>query len=323
ADYVNGTEEVVGKMRRMYDADTYSYTFNNANTTVTFTDAVGTDTYMELDVQPTTAPLTYVNNTDVNRKITLSYNFDSFNANIKAGYKPDELPETYEDGLSESDLKFFEADDQPMSEKLAGANYGRGTTGDLRYLSFEEIENSTGGVDGVVERGFTSGHDLVLRASNQMYSIASGRWSNPATWDEGREPTSLDNVTIADGTQVHAGGTAPNRDNYETDEVYREGVIVDGETPNTGFVKSITIQENAALVFGNSAFTYALATGAKITNNANGVVNSNSFSEFLNTAPGSFTGRGLIIYEGILRSNEITNSGLLWIDKNATVEVGD
>jgi hypothetical protein len=84
-------------------------------------------------------------------------------------------------------------------------------------------------VSGVVDVGpdnqrLDSGNDLLLRATRDtMRAIASGRWSNPFTWDEAREPEPIDRVII-DGFTVHAGFVRDN-DRYAVNEAYPDSLV--------------------------------------------------------------------------------------------------
>ncbi len=312
--YGDLSREVVGKMRRTIGVPA-AYTFNNTYTVVDYATLPDPGTYMELDVRPSTDPNLYDDTLDVHRKITMAFDDTLYVADITAGYKPAEVP-TFGDGLAQKNLKFYEADATEQEKMTGSGPYVRDTSGlVLRSVKLPGIEGTGSAVDGIVDKYFFATNDLKLRANNQMFSIASGRWSNPNTWDEYREPLSEDNVVISSTHQVHAGGTGSGgRDTYST----AEALTGDGGD----FVNSIVIQNDAALVLGGSLI-YDLTALGSITNNANVAVTVNNFANFLSTAPGSYASRGLIIYEGELRANDITNKGLLWINTGATVEVGD
>ena len=254
-------EEVVGSFRREFTtAAAGPYTFNNAETELTFTGAPDAAGYYQLNVQGGVSPLTYVEATDVNRKIVPTYAaaLGDVEYTIQAAYLFAENP-TFApnpDLLSLDNLKFFEADATPASEKLAGSNYGRANAVDgvsFGTLSLAGIIDGTGAVDGTIEKEFTSGHDLVLRASNTMFSIVDGRWSNPNVWDEGRTPEAEDNVEVR--TVVYVGidgpfaGTSGGDDDVATSNTKDEFEIY-GTDPAANKI-TIANLANSSLIIGN------------------------------------------------------------------------
>jgi len=81
---------------------------------------------------------------------------------------------------------------------------------------------------------------MLLRGSRDVLrAIASGRWSNPFTWDEAREPEPVDRVVI-DGFTVHAGYVRAN-DNYAIREKYFDSLATE---------VMIGVKPNSALLFG-------------------------------------------------------------------------
>jgi hypothetical protein len=269
-----GTENVVGKMRRTYATTTSTYAFNNYKTTIDFTTPAAAAGYYELDVTPSTAPINNDANT-INRKIVMNYDLTGWVASIQAGYLSTELP-AFSGGLNEDNLKFFEADGASAAniEKLAGTGYGRNKTDNIHHLSLAGILPGTGAVDGVVEKNFTSSHELEMRASNTMYSIADGRWTNKNTWDEGTVPTQVDNAEIRTSVYVGiagsfigtaaAGNTTPEYDYYGNTNVAAARTIT---------VANKTGAANPALIIGNEdnpdnyIFHTALNTDNSLINN--------------------------------------------------------
>ncbi len=207
--------EVVGRMQRNWTTGNTAYTFNNTKTTVVLTGgtaAGGTATdYFAMDVRPGVNPRQFNAETDVNRKIVMDYTsgFIGWSANVQVGYLPNTEKPSFTGtgaGLSIADLKYFEADDGGI-EKLGGTGYGTpNTTDPMSHMSMAGILPGTAPVDNIIEREFTSGHDLVLRANNTMYNIANGRWTNPNSWDEGRVPTAADNVELRYSVYVGIDG---------------------------------------------------------------------------------------------------------------------
>jgi hypothetical protein len=84
--------EIVGKMQRAISGTGVPYTFNNAQTQVTFT--AGTlPTTMTLAVFPQTSPNNYDNTKDVQRKVTVSWSgSNNWTATFRVGYKESDIP---------------------------------------------------------------------------------------------------------------------------------------------------------------------------------------------------------------------------------------
>ncbi len=244
-----GLNEVVGAFRRQYTTTaTGPYTYNNSGTLLTFTEAPDAAGYYQLFVEGSNNPRQFDNSTDVNRTITPTYaSLGNFTHTIQAAYLATELPGTWATDLGEANLKFFESDNSAI-EKVAGTSYTRTPAGaGFGLLSLGDISNGTGAVDGNVEKLFTSGNDLVLRASNTMISIANGRWTNPGTWDEGRVPNDADNVDIR--TLVYVGIDGPFAGTDATGNTTSETSIY--STNAAARTILISQYEDASLVIGN------------------------------------------------------------------------
>lgn len=351
-----GTEEVLGKMRRTYATSTDSYVFNNYQTSMTFTTDASAAGYYQFDVTPgllgDAINLVDAANT-VDRKIQMTYDIASWVGTVKAGYLASELP-AFSGGMGESNLKFFEADGPNADdiEKLAGSGYTRDDASTIHSLSLAGIEPGTEDVDGAVEKEFTSGHDLVLRANNRMYNIADGRWTNPNSWDEGRIPTANDDVELVYTSYVgikggfigtvEAGNQTPESTHYA--KPINEGGANDA---NAAAAKSITIAQkttgtntpNPALIIGNedNPATYIFKTVADgiITNNnttANNTTRANwsptNGSELVDKGTlqaGDIQGIWVVPYSAAgsipgLGTNSINNAGT--VNNQGIIEVG-
>lgn len=337
--YGAGTDawEVVGKMRRTYATSTDSYVFNNYKTTLAFTTDAAAAGYYEFSVVPgaTGAPIFTDANT-VDRKITMSYDLTGWVATIQAGYLASELP-AFAGGLTENNLKFFEADGALDTdiEKLSGV-LTRNTSDNIRHLNIAGVLPGTGAVDGVVEKEFTSGNDLLLRANNTMYSIADGRWTNPNTWDEGVVPTATDNAEVRNSVYVGidgpfigtlaAGNTTSEFDHYAGNDA----------AANTITIAAKTGSANPALIIGNedNPATYLFktaATGTSFTNN-NTTANVTVFpiDPLVTTkgslASGNIQGLWLVPYITAgsipaLSTTQISNAGN--INNQGIIEIGE
>jgi hypothetical protein len=206
AIYTGGTE-VVGSMKRTMVVGTNTYRLNNINTI--FTRAVdGTLTDMTLTVLPGVNPLNYDANRDVKRKVTVAWNGDGWVGTFRVGYKASETtailtaPE-----YAENSLRFFEANGNDVQKVGTRQAYDRVQTDPVRYVELAGISTATAQLPpsaNNLSAQLFSGNDLLLRAGPVVFaSVNNGRWSNPGTWDEAREPTPTDSVLVRH--TVHAG----------------------------------------------------------------------------------------------------------------------
>jgi len=313
--------EVVGAMQRALSG-TGTYTFNNAQTQVTFTAGTLPST-MTITALPGTSPNNYDNTRDVQRKVTVSWaGSNNWTATFRVGYKASDIPATWSPGVSESNLRFYESPSAGTPEKVAtGQPYNRFAAGaGLGYIELAGIQ----GTGTPVPNGFgyiASGNDLLLRGGPSVfYAIAHGRWSNPATWDEGAEPSPTDEVVI-DGFTVHAGYVR-TIDNYTGNEAYP-----------TQLAAKITIgsSPNSALLFGSTsgAKTFALNYGTgipgELINNRQGAATISSGTPDTGSSP---IDAGLVVYT--TAGNEVTlqipggltNASGATIHNFGTIEVG-
>lgn len=233
ATYTNNSE-VIGAMRRDLRTATLgeTYVYNNEETRATFTTMPQDFT---MDVRPQTRPNDYDNTTDVFRKITITHTSD-YKATIRAGYKAEDIPTTWSPSTAERLLKMYNAYPAPNERAIklnptTPPTYARRllaqSTG-IAYLELVGIENQ--GPDNL---RLDYGNDLLLRGlRDTLRAVASGRWSNPFTWDEAREPEPDDRVII-DGFTVHTGYVRAN-DNYTIREAWPDSMamsVVIGTTP--------------------------------------------------------------------------------------------
>jgi hypothetical protein len=312
--------EIVGKMQRVISSTGVPYTFNNAQTRVNFT--AGTlPTTMTLAVLPQTDPNNYDNTKDVRRKVTVSWDGSSnWTATFRVGYKTSDIPTTWGTSVNQSNLRFYESPTAGTPEKVSTGNtYNRSAASgaNLGYIELAGIQ----GTGTAVPNGLgsiTSGNDLLLRGGPSVfYPIASGRWSNPATWDEGVEPSPSDEVVI-NGFTVHVGYVRAI-DNYSVNEAY----------PNQLAAKiTIGSSPNSALLFGSTsgAKTFSLNVGAgvpgEIINNRAGTATITSGTPDTGSSP---IDAGLVVYttsgnEITLQAKSLQNNGTLF--NFGEIEVG-
>lgn len=314
--------EIVGAMQRAIGG-AGAYTFNNAQTVVTFTAGTLPSTMTITDL-PGTNPNNYDNTRDVQRKVTVSWaGSNDWTATFRVGYKESDIPGTWGAGVSQSNLRFYESPAAGTPEKVSTGNaYNRlaAAGGNLGYIELAGIQ----GTATAVPNGFgyiASGNDLLLRGGPSIfYAVSHGRWSNPGTWDEGVEPSPTDEVVI-DGFTVHAGYVR-TIDNYAV-----------AEANPTQLAARITIgpSTNSALLFGSTSGpkTFALNFGpgipGELINNRQGGATIASGSPDTGNLP---IDAGLVVYT--TAGNEVTlqipsgltNAAGATIHNFGTIEVG-
>lgn len=314
--------EVVGAMQRAISG-TGSYTFNNAQTIVTFTAGTLPSTLTIADF-PQTNPNNYDNTRDVQRKVTVSWaGSNAWTATFRVGYKASDIPGSWGPGVNQGNLRFYESPSSGTPEKVAtGQPYSRtaASGANLGYIELAGIQ----GTGTAVPNGFryiASGNDLLLRGGPSVfYAIAHGRWSNPATWDEGVEPSPTDEVVI-DGFTVHAGYVR-TIDNYTGNETYP-----------TQLAAKVTIgsSPNSALLFGSTsgtktfALNYGTGIPGELINNRAGTATISSGTPDTGNTP---IDAGLVVYttsgdEVTLQiPGGLTNASGATIYNFGTIEVG-
>lgn len=291
ATYTNNAE-VIGAFRRVLTGaqTTRAYTYNNTETTALF---VTLPTELTMDVRPQTRPNDYDSTTDINRKITIT-NVADWKATIRAGYKATDIPVTWAATTSERLLKMYNAYPAPNERSIkltptVPPSYVRRPLAQSAGLAFVELfglENQ--GADNL---RLDNGNDLLLRASRDVLkAVASGRWSNPFTWDEAREPEPEDRVVI-DGFTVHTGYVRAN-DNYAIREAFPDSMA-----------KQVTIGAlpNSSLLFGYESIgvwdTFSLVPASSVTLNTNRIAPTFVQADVLDVSAADIDG-GLIVYRG-------------------------
>ena len=233
-----GMSEVVGALRRDLRAAVpgTTFTYNNAQTLLTFDVAPAA---LTLDVRPKTDPVAYDASTDVRRKVTLSA-LGNWQATIRLGYTLEDIPSAWPSSTSQHLLRFVRATDRPqvrstkLMPTLPPAYARRAALADV--MGYVELKGlgSTGPDNMIVP----SGYDVLLRGNRDvLQAIAHGRWSNPMTWNEGREPEPEDDVLI-NGFTVHMGYDRAT-DNYRIAEMYPMSLAASvriGDQPNSALL---------------------------------------------------------------------------------------
>lgn len=340
ATYADLFEVNGGFRRKLTTAGAGDYTFNNSGTILTLGGAPASGDYYQMTIQKATNPNDYDNTTDVNRKITVDYDLAGITYALQAAYLDSDLGT-----VTEADLKFFEANTIPESEKIAGTGYTRtnATGSTFGLLKMSGMVDGTTEVDEIIDKYIKSGNDLVLRANNKLYSIVDGRWSNPNVWDEGRTPVATDNVELRSMVYVGINGPFAGTTGLvdQTNDIDSLQNMRPENTLYTGGVAAaneIVIADVAgsALVMGNedNGGTYVHKTNKTGTSffndNTNAPTPSFPLSVAKNTITGThgFNGLWLTSYVTgntpgipVLGVAQIQNSGT--INNEGVIEVGN
>jgi hypothetical protein len=253
-----GMTEVVGKFRYSNSITSLTagttYAFNNGGTSASFGAGGTPTTFFEVSARGGVNPNQFSSTFDINRKVTISYD-GSPTWTMQAGYKRSETgvssslggTGTWDQSYTEDMIRMYEANSSSFEKMATSRSYTRVTSGASNTawgtVSLPGFANTLATVDGIGDRFFQSGNDLVFRSGPSFFtSVQKGRWSNPETWDEGVEPSSIDQVLIRHN--IWAGFARPGDNNFNEDE----------KSP-TAMAANITIDENyqgASLILGGS-----------------------------------------------------------------------
>jgi hypothetical protein len=298
--------EVVGAFERVLANATANelYTYNNTETTMRF-DVV--PRRLTLDVRPTTRPNDFDQTTDINRKVTVR-NTGDWKALVRVGYKQEDIPTTWVATASERLLKMFNAYGAPneRSIKLAPTvppTYLRRSVALNNGLGFVELAGLQN--NGADNTRVDNDNDILLRGSRDILkAISSGRWSNPGTWDEAREPEPTDRVQI-DGFTVHVGYVRAN-DNYTINEAFADSMALSVE---------IGQSEGTSLLFGSTPNwdTFSLVPEVNVTLTTL-KVSPSVIATLTQDVTATNLNAGLVVYPG----SQFTAQNLL-VGDNATV----
>lgn len=262
ADTITGYE-VIGKFRRNILGQTNAITFNNYATTVQLSNGAALN-YVELCVTPNDSSMNdFASNTDVRR--TIKFTYDSVGGAgewataVKYGYKTSELATANQTNAFKNSLRYREEVAIAPSEKVStGDQPIRDTTISAFNSVLLASIRGTGGrrLAQTALAEIASDNRLFLRGGPATFiSVADGRWSNPATWDEGEQPGATDIVKIR--TNVHIG--------FE-----RDGI--DGLTPAGQIDENIAINTKGGGVYTNRN---TIAARVEINDDFGGPNNSN------------------------------------------------
>lgn len=223
-----GTEfEVVGKMRRDIDDNTAMLTFNNDSTRLSITNPANVN-YFTLDVTPdytATGQWDYEVDNDIRRRINYDYDATTTDwaAEMQYGFKEAEAPTgKWDDAAFLNTLRMREILSTTESEKVSTGvqplrNDGSDDNDNFRAITLATIRG-TGGAQSPQSAlaEVTDNAGLFLRGGPALFiSVRPGRWSNPATWDEGEQPGAEDRAAIRHNVHI---GFESDVDNYTIDE---------------------------------------------------------------------------------------------------------
>ena len=342
----NNNEYIQGKvvLRGTILAGT-AYTFNNAQTQVTFS-ALPT-TYFSLNVLPGLTPdksADFDITRDLKRCVTIDYDGTAGNiSTLRIGYVAGDKDATFTG--NEANLHFEEAWGDAAGERQkvsGGAGIATNSNGaDPRFVQLVTDQAKGLKLSGVTGGGsiyeLSKGSSIILTSKPMLFiAVNSGRWTNPNTWDEGAYPSSTDNAEIR--TLVYAGiagpayGTVDIGNTTPENSIYNTNPIANSITIATGYV-------NASLIVGNEDNGDGYNLHTAITGTSGGInaglYNSNATTNvgdwnLKTTTPGTNTVNGLYIsnlkngsYTAspvIFGTAQITNTGT--ITNYQVIEIG-
>lgn len=327
-----GDEEVVGKFRRDVESGFGSgtYVLNNKFTTVNITGGTYPG-YIQFLVRPSVNPAQYDANKDVNRKITWFTDAAAdFTATIKVGYLEDEGPSggTWPSPYTQDKIRFYESNagglektgtgNTPVRVAASGTNLGSVSLAGIHWTGTTTLPND---IDKIA-----SSNDILLRTGpTTFYSVNSGRWTNPNTWDEGTWPSADDDVEIRHvvyaGIQGPFAGTpASNNLTPESDGLRygASGAAGNNVTIASGYA-------NASLIIGNEDnpdgynFHLKSGTGNGLFKNLNTNAPSLTFPNSGNKAAFDGTNSNGLWITTITQGTRVTTFGVSGIENSGTI----
>lgn len=173
-----------------------------------------------------------------------------------------------------------------------------GVTYYFRVASFQE---------GSPPSAYLSGNNPTAPAG-EIFSVASGNWSDPATWSTGAVPTTMDNVTIADGHTVILNAAASC--NGLTVGQGTSGILRYGTTATSlTVIQGVTVQAGGTFDAGapaGASLSHTMSLGGT-TSTANGIGSLTVNGTFDMHIGGSY-GKATVTFYGI-RDAAISGSG--------------
>lgn len=324
-NFTNPDDEIRGVVRREHTlAAATPYTFNNQGTIVTFTDVTAPGGFFEVSSVSGLNPYNYDPLTGITRRILMDFDGTNMEWTTSVGFNDSDIPVT--NTFPVSTVRFYEGDNSPAKEKMStGSPYTRtdGTAPALNIVSLPGFKVAAGALDGTADAEFLATNELTITFGPSVFtSIASGRWSNPATWDEGTQP-GPDDETLIKHT-VHIGYVRAGIDNFgpatSMTGANSEGIYLTNY-PGYGYTagnpmelaSKITIDDvlGASLLVGegtDGAVTYAVRDGVAGITNSGFIFNNNSGNgtEEILTASQNLGVIGTTLYDGFYILNSAT-----------------
>lgn len=247
--------EVAGTFRRTISGNSTDLTFNNYATKVQIDNATNVN-WIELCVMP--GKENYVSNYDADRhlKRLIKYNYDVISSStdwaaaISYGYKPTELETAMQDEAFQKSLRFRETNsDGTLDEKVSTTvaitrDIDANNAKPFNFARLASIRPTGGAVAPQTALAEVADNNLLFLRGGpaEFISVAEGRWSNPATWDEGEQPGPLDVARIR--TNVHIGFNRPSVDgNQPEEEVALIQKNIGGYLDRSNLIAKIIIEE--------------------------------------------------------------------------------
>ncbi|MFN3307122.1 MAG: hypothetical protein ACK42Z_08060, partial [Candidatus Kapaibacteriota bacterium] len=260
-----GNVEVRGKFRWQNMTANTNYTFNNANTQVTFS---AVPTWFQLDIRQQTVPSNlnnFSNTTDIRRSVTANFSGTGTISSLRLYYEDSDKDASFSG--DENIMRFAEGYSSSANhQKLirVGATYARNVSSAPKYITYAGGSgpgiNLISAPGGGTAQELSDGSNILLTTSPLLIvSTTNGRWTNPGTWDVGYVPTANDDVEIRTIVwtgidQAVFGGAA-----WAADEVDGSNSGDAGAAANSITIANVS---GAALVIGNQDNT--MGTGERI-----------------------------------------------------------
>lgn len=186
------------------------YTFNNPQTIVSFLAGSALTNfqlqiYPGIDINPTAATMQAIDfsaTDDIDRFVRASWTGTGDISKLRVGYNNTQDFANGFDVTLEPKMKMFEGYNSasPKSKLTANGNitYTQSGATDPRYVELTGdagIELVAAGNSALLNRDLANTANIILGWA-PIQTIAHGRWSNPATWDEGTVPASDDDARV-------------------------------------------------------------------------------------------------------------------------------
>ncbi len=328
--------------------------FNNANTEVTLASAANNPKSMEFGVRVDVMPFNHEPTKDLDRKVNLQYagNTADFTYALKVGYNFNDFPWTATN--TQTTVRMYESDASSTGVEKIGTGQvpTRGSAVDGSALGYVSIAGIGNAPSGTVPNGlgiFESGNDVLLRTGpTTFYTVASGRWTNPNTWDEGAIPQALDDAEIRhsvyvgiDAPFINTHYVAGDGDNNSTNNTKSEKDAYPSNVAAANRIEIASGFDKAALIMGNEDNGDGYVFWTTYTGAGYSFTNSNSTAPTVNygslnldkstyNSGSVFNGVWLTEYVGatgptkwypILRTNNFLNKGT--VNNDGVIEVGN